>query len=445
MSARRLTLRAVTVIAIALGFVLTGLPGLAPPAAHAQAQPKLLIGQDFPDPDVLRAGGTYYAYATNTGGRNLPVATAPSPDGPWTVRSTDALPRLGAWASTGWTWAPDVSRRADGRFLLYYTARHTASGRQCLGAALATSPLGPFTPVGTGPLVCNAGEGGNIDASSFVDADGSRYLLYKNDGNAIGVPTWIYLQRVGADGLTFLGGRTGLIRNDKPEERGVIEAPVLVRRPSQYVLFYAGGCYCDGGYFTSYAVAGSITGPYAKAYRPLMTTASLDGAVDGPGGADVLSNRILFHGWIHNRSARGVYVADLGWANDYPVVRGSRVRYEAEGGRLNHCQVRTGASGASQGAVVAYIDYPDSWVEMTVYAASAGNHSVHVGYANGSPAAATHSLQVNGGAPVVVSYPVTGWDNWRQVRVDVNLAAGWNTLRFTHRDWYAELDYIEVA
>jgi hypothetical protein len=45
----------------------------------------------------------------------------------------------------------------------------------------------------------------------------------------------------------------------------------------------------------------------------------------------------------------------------------------------------------------------------------------------------------------VVSYPVTGWDNWRQVRIDVSLNAGWNTIRFSHKDWYAELDYIEVS
>lgn len=51
----------------------------------------------------------------------------------------------------------------------------------------------------------------------------------------------MWLQRVDAGGLTFVGGRVALIRNDRPEEAGVIEAPVLVRRPSQYVMFYSGG------------------------------------------------------------------------------------------------------------------------------------------------------------------------------------------------------------
>ena len=87
----------------------------------------------------------------------------------------------GAWARGGLTWAPDVSQRADGRYLLYYTAHSIAINRQCIGAALASSPLGPFEPVGTGPLVCDAGDAGDIDPSSFVDTDGRRYLLYKND------------------------------------------------------------------------------------------------------------------------------------------------------------------------------------------------------------------------------------------------------------------------
>jgi hypothetical protein len=92
----------------------------------------------------------------------------------------------------------------------------------CIGTATSGSPLGPFRPTGGGPLVCNAGEGGDIDPSSFVDADGTRYLLYKNDGNAVGQAPSLWLQRVSADGLTPVGSRTALLRNDRAEEAGVI-------------------------------------------------------------------------------------------------------------------------------------------------------------------------------------------------------------------------------
>ncbi len=415
-------------------------------ASAATTPPTAVIASDFPDPDVIKVGSTYYAYSTNNGNGNVPVATATSLTGPWT-RRPDALPTLGSWANGGLTWAPDVSALADGRYLLYYTARSRSVGRQCIGAAVASSPLGPFTAVGAGPLICNGGEGGDIDASSFVDGTGARYLLYKDDGNAIGQPTSLWLQRVAADGVTLQGTRVELLRSGRPEEAGIVEAPVLTRVGGRYVLFYSLGGYGGDGYQTSYATATSLTGPYTKAYRSLLTTASLDGSVRGPGGADVVreagGDHIVFHGWINGYTARGMYVAALGWAGEYPVVRGSRVRYEAERGTLNRCSARS-ASTASQGQVVAYLDHADSWVEVTVFAPRAGGYTAHIAYAAGY-GDAQHTLTVNGGAGQVVNYPNTGWETWRQARADVTLNAGYNTLRLTHRSRWAEIDFIEVA
>jgi len=433
--------RAVTVpllAALALGPATTA---GADPGSQTVA-PSLVIGSDFPDPEVLQDGGTYYAYSTSSSRGRVPYATASAPTGPWTIRG-DALPQKPSWAGSGGFWAPDVSRRSDGRYLMYFTGPSVATGRMCVGAALADGPAGPFQPTAAQPLVCNAGEGGDIDPSSFVDTNGARYLLYKNDGNAIGQPTIIWLQPTAPDGVTFTGGRTELLRNDRPEEQGVIEAPVLVRRPSQYVLFYSAGVYTSGNYQTSYAVSGSLTGGYSRAYRPLLTTSSVDGSVNGPGGADVVGDRIFFHGHLAG-GGRGMYTANLGWANDFPVVRGSRVRYEGERGTLNHAVVRTGAAGASQGAVVANIDFADSWVDNPVFAPVAGNYTVHIGYAAGF-GDAQHTLTVNGGAAQVVNYPNRGWDNWTEVAAEVNLAAGFNTVRLTFLTRWAEIDYLEVA
>ncbi|OLF06757.1 glycoside hydrolase [Actinophytocola xinjiangensis] len=414
----------------------------AAPAAAQTVPPAAVINRDFPDPEILQVDGTFHAYSTSSSPGRVPYATAPAATGPWTVRG-DALPQKPSWAGSGGFWAPDVSRRADGRYLMYFTGPSAAAGRMCLGAALADSPAGPFVPTSGQPLVCNAGEGGDIDPSSFVDTNGARYLLYKNDGNAIGQPTIIWLQPTAADGITFTGARRELLRNNRPEDQGVIEAPVLVRRASQYVLFYSAGVYTTGNYHTSYAVSGALNGPYTRAYRPLITTTTLDGAVNGPGGADVVGNRIFFHGHLA-AGGRGMYTAALGWANDYPVVRGSRVRYEVERGTLNHAYVRSGAAGASQGAVAAGIDFADSWADTSVFAPVAGTYTVHIGYAAGY-GEAQHTLTVNGGAAQVVTYPDRGWDNWTQVAAHVTLNAGFNTVRLQFRGRWAELDYLEVA
>ncbi|GGO05856.1 glycoside hydrolase [Microbispora rosea subsp. aerata] len=286
---------------------------LAPPAA--------VIPTNFPDPDVIRVGSTYYAYSTSSSGHTVPVASAPSATGPWTIRG-DALLTKPKWAGQGGFWAPDVSRRADGRYLMYFAAPiHDDFGPRCIGAALADTPLGPFHPLGDGPLVCDLREGGAIDPASFVDTDGKRYLLYKNDGNRdeSNKPSIIWLQEVRPDGVTFTGPRRELIRNDRPDEHGVIEAPVLVKRPTQYVLFYAGGSYTGNSYFTGYATSPSLAGPFTKAAKPLMTTDTFAGQVQGPGGADVLGNHMFFHGWVGN--TRWMYRTTLTWENDHPAVR----------------------------------------------------------------------------------------------------------------------------
>ncbi|WP_329079946.1 MULTISPECIES: glycoside hydrolase family 43 protein [unclassified Streptosporangium] len=290
-----------------------------PVSAAATVRPVAVIAADFPDPAVIRAGSAFYAYSTSSSAGTIPVAGAPSASGAWTMRG-DALPAKPSWAGEGGFWAPDVSRRADGRYLMYFAAPSATAQRRCVGAALSTGPLGPFRPVGDGPLVCDASEGGDIDPASFVDTDGRRYLLYKNDGNALDPPrpSIIWLQEVRADGITFVGPRRELIRNDHPDENGVIEAPALVKRSTRYVLFYAGGSYTGDRYFTGYAVSPSLTGPFTKAHRPLMTTESLGGAVRGPGGAHPLGERVFFHGWVGR--ARWTYAANLRWANDLPVV-----------------------------------------------------------------------------------------------------------------------------
>lgn len=403
--------------------------------------PTKLIAQDFPDPDIVKVGNTWYGYSTQNF-RHLPVASATGIDGPWQVRG-DAMPGgpSGSWAVSGRTWAPDVFRNPDGTLTLTYTAHHRASGRQCIGVATATSALGPFTPLGGGPLICPLELGGAIDANTFVDADGTRYLVWKNDGNAIGRPSTLWLSRTANNGTTLVGSRVALITSS-----GIIEAPDLIRRASRYVLFFSSGSYTGCGYNTTYATATSLSGPWTVAFRPLITTASVNSTVCGPGGADAVTSadgdRMFFHGWVGN--SRHLFNAELGWANDLPVVRGSRVRYEAENGVLNHCVVRTGASGASGGAVAAYIDFPDSWVEMRVFAPATGGYNLNVRFANGSGSTASHGVTVNGTSQGSISYPHTGWDNWTERTVQINLNSGWNTIRLSKGTLYAEVDFIEV-
>ncbi|MDI5978824.1 glycoside hydrolase family 43 protein [Amycolatopsis magusensis] len=290
------------------------------PATAAQVTPVKLIDADFADPDVLRTDAGYFAYSTSNATGKVPYASAANADGPWTLRG-DALARVPAWAAEdGGFWAPDVVRRDDGRFLLYYTGASKNGGPMCIGAALGDAPGGPFEPVAEQPLICVPEDSGDIDPQTFVD-DGRRYLLYKSNGGAAGPPSAIWLQELTADGLATTGSRRELLRADLQEEKGVVEAPVVVRRPSKYLLFYAADTYESSTYHTSYATAPTLTGPFVKAPAPLLSTAGLGGQVDGPGGADVLEDRIFFHSWLTaEHTARGLFSLPLTYRDDLPGV-----------------------------------------------------------------------------------------------------------------------------
>lgn len=312
-------------LCVLVSIVLLGPLFAVPGAQAAQLNPKLLLRHDFPDPEVTQFGGRYYAYGTGSHVTRAPVATAPSATGTWTLLG-DALPERPAWVAEGsGAWAPDVFRRSDGKYLMYFTGKRASDGTMCIGTALAEVPAGPFAPLGEAPLVCKPDEGGDIDPASFVDDDGQLYLLYKSNGPG-DQPSIIWLQAVAADGVTLVGERKELLRSDLPEENGVVEAPVLVRRGSQYVLFYSIKAYTNTDYQTTYATASSLTGPYSKTGEPLIGRTSFEDPLDGPGGADVTTGdegqqHAFFHGWIgRSPQLRAFYAIGLDWKDERPVL-----------------------------------------------------------------------------------------------------------------------------
>ncbi len=293
---------------------------VVPPAAAASA-PRLLINQDFPDPDVVKTAGGYFAFSTSTGSGRVPFATAAAPEGPWRVVG-DALGAVPKWAKPdGGFWAPDVTQLADGTFVLYFSAAQTAGGEMCLGVATAAKADGPYTPAGDRPLVCVPEDHGDIDPQTFVDADGTRYLLYKSDGAATGAPAAIWAQRLQADGRSLTGPRTELLRADLSAEKAVVEAPSVVKTASRYLLFYSADTFQSSGYHTCYASAPTLAGPFVKADAQFLSAELLGGKVDAPGGADVVDGHIYFHGWLGGgRTARGLYELPVTFPGDVPQL-----------------------------------------------------------------------------------------------------------------------------
>lgn len=291
-----------------------------------------VINQDFPDPDILQIGSQLFAYATNSHGRNIQVSTANDLSGPWT-KPREAMPaaNLADWVGkddNGYRqlWAPDVTRRKDGHYLMYYSAYHAIARKHCIGAALSDKPIGPFVPVGQRALVCGNDSQELIDPSAFIDSNGKHYLLYKSVLGPFphgGHSATIQIREVAEDGVTLLGPPMLLFHADRPEEAGVVEAPTLVKRPEGYVLFYSANVFNSGRYYTNYATSPRLLGPYAKAAGEFLSGKTLDGAVHAPGGQDVnqTADRIVFHGDLNKPGGpRGMYVAKLRWVGLKPVL-----------------------------------------------------------------------------------------------------------------------------
>lgn len=232
-----------------------------------------VIDEDVADPEVVRDGGTYYAFSTNNAG-NVPMRS--STDLVTWTSPTDALPDVDqGWAIAGKTWAPTVTY-LDGTWVLYYTADHeTNIDMRCIGIA-TSDDIGndPFVVADDDPLVCETGtsgdeaNGGAIDAEVFIEEDGTPYLLWKNDGNnpAHGngdVSLWA--RELAPDGLSFATSSAPVeMLSYEPGtweqgslgigSRDLIEQPEMTLRNGIYYLFYSGNDYATKNYAEGYAV-----------------------------------------------------------------------------------------------------------------------------------------------------------------------------------------------
>jgi arabinan endo-1,5-alpha-L-arabinosidase len=320
----------------------------AVPARAAPPRPVYAPTHGFADPSVVSENNNFLGMAT---GSLVPSARGDIASGPWTAQGP-ALTRRPSWATGDGMWAPDLERISANEWVLYFAAPVAGldSGQRCIGAATATSPLGPFTPVAGGPLVCPGradtptaddtvpnrpiATAGVIDPSGFKDSDGTRYLLYKTQQ----LPSSLRIVRLNAAGTHVFGDATSrqLLRSDR-----IVENPVVVKRGGAYFLFASRGPYNRCSYETIWMQAPSLA---ANAFNtvtqhPLLTPGSTDG-VCGPGGADIAAaldggQRIFFHGWLcgsgpcpsgydaqtDTGGRRGMYVGVLGWnASNDPVV-----------------------------------------------------------------------------------------------------------------------------
>jgi GH43 family beta-xylosidase len=278
---------------------------------------------DCADPGVIY-DGTQYVMACTSGNAPDAFLLRTSPDLiHWEVRgSIFPAATKPAWAVSDF-WAPEI-HRVGNSFVAYYTARHV-DGRLSIGAATAPSALGPYTDIGQ-PLLHDPGTG-LIDANHYEDPSGKHYLIWKEDGNAVGIQTPIHGQELSANGLEFVGARKTLITNDLPWEGPLVEGPWLIDNAGKYYLFYSANAYNTPSYAIGVARADSPLGPYTKAPQSILSGA---GHWAGPGHGSVITTKKgetwhVYHSWIAGQVGGGpgrvALIDRIFWENGWPTMR----------------------------------------------------------------------------------------------------------------------------
>ncbi len=275
------------------------------------------------DPGVIRDGSQYVLTCTSGNAADAyPIYTsqdlatwAPQghvfPAGHWP-----------SWAKSDF-WAPEI-HKVGAHYVVYFSARG-ADGMLSIGAASAASALGPFTDIGQ-PLIHDPSMG-LIDASEINAANGTSYVLWKEDGNAIGQSTPIHGQSLAADGLSLVGSPSTLITNDQAWEGAVTEGPFMVEHGGSYFLFYSGNSYANASYAVGVASAPSPLGPFMKAQGPILISG---GPWVGTGHCSVVDTPagdtyVVYHAWssgcVNGPGCERRLLTDaISWGAAWPAV-----------------------------------------------------------------------------------------------------------------------------
>jgi GH43 family beta-xylosidase len=304
----------------------------------------------FADPFVLNHEGWYYAYGTNNVASESRAFEV--------LRSTDLV----QWESRGRVlavsdslaaqdhWAPEVAVH-EGRFYMYFSAGIEDRDHH-LRVAIAEQPDGEFRDSGR---VLTPDERFAIDASPFLDDDGTWYLYYARDllegervGTSLVVDRLVAMDQLAGQPVPVLRPTADwqIFRRNRPMYGAVydwhtLEGPFVVKRLGRYWCFYSGGPWTTADYGVSYAVADSPLGPFVEvqtAGPALLRT--VPGVVNRPGHNSVVvgpdgHDYIVYHAWDPAFRARRMCIDRLEWTPDGPRTNGPTIEPQPVPGALN--------------------------------------------------------------------------------------------------------------
>lgn len=131
----------------------------------------------YADPEIAVLNGKYYIYPTTDGfdsWSSYYFKAFSSPDLiNWMDEGTILDLRNVPWTGGTNAWAPSITEY-KGKYYYYY------AGNKNIGVAVADSPTGPYTDSGKALITAGTATGQMIDPQVFIDDDGTPYLFWGN-------------------------------------------------------------------------------------------------------------------------------------------------------------------------------------------------------------------------------------------------------------------------
>lgn len=229
------------------------------------------------DPFILRASdGRYYLYCTSEDGSGFPVRSSEDLIH-WTEHGLALSAKEGRWANDTF-WAPECYE-LGGKFVLLYSGNWKDNPTQALenyriGAAVADTPVGPFTEVSDRPIF---DPGYPIIDANLYQENGRYYLYYSRccyEHSVDGLEeSWIYGVELKPDFSGVIGEPVLLLRPEQPWEgrsaaatgRRWNEGSFLMKAGDRYLMTYSGNFFGGPDYAVGYAVGKTPLGPFVKA------------------------------------------------------------------------------------------------------------------------------------------------------------------------------------
>jgi len=299
------------------------------------------------DPSIIKAGNTWYVFATGKARDGGQFQIRCSPDLHAWHLCGHVFDRIPAWIQkdspgTSELWAPDISFE-NGEYRLYYA--YSLFGKNQSGIALATnktldssSPSYHWIDRGLVLRSTEADDYNAIDPNFVLDARHHAWLAFGSFWSGIKLRRLNDRTGLAGDAKIYSLASRSRPDNPPPAKPGLppdweaIEAPFIVRHGGYYYLFVSWDLCCRGTQSTYRTMVGrsrKITGPYADDKGvPMMQGGGtlLLSANDrwlGPGGASVLmqpsgEDIIVFHAYDAHTGHPALQISTIAWHDGWP-------------------------------------------------------------------------------------------------------------------------------